>query len=137
MGAHKNSRFTSSGCKVWKNENGEPHRKDGPAIIGPDGIEEWWWNGELHRKDGPALCNTNSSGERWYQHGMLHRDDGPAIIFSGGAKDWYIRGKDIRNYMQFQEMTGCSDEEIILLKLKWGDIVWAIVNTKEEWAKRT
>lgn len=31
---------------VWKNEDEDLHREDGPAVIYNDGIEQWWLNGE-------------------------------------------------------------------------------------------
>ena len=35
----------------WLN-NGQYHRKDGPAIIHDDGIEEWWLNDQRHNLNG-------------------------------------------------------------------------------------
>jgi hypothetical protein len=43
------------GNKFWKNEQGEYHREDGPAIEHADGYKAWWRNGERHRVDGPAI----------------------------------------------------------------------------------
>lgn len=39
-----------------------------------------------------------------------------------GEKIWYIAGKRIKNYKQYQEMTGCSTKQLIFLKLKYGKI---------------
>lgn len=38
-----------------KNEKGERHREDGPAVEYADGSKYWYQNGELHREDGPAI----------------------------------------------------------------------------------
>jgi hypothetical protein len=37
-----------------RNEKGELHRVDGPAIEDTDGTRSWWVNGKLHRVDGHA-----------------------------------------------------------------------------------
>lgn len=51
-----------------------------------------------------------------------HRVDGPAIIWDSGASYWWVKGKEMHSWNQFQEATGCSDEEIIFYKLKYGEI---------------
>lgn len=132
----KNPHTTKERSLIWQNENGELHRLDGPAKINANGTKEWFVNGKRHREGGPA-CVGLHNGERWYQDGLLHRVDGPAVIFGGGAMDWFILGVDIVNFEHFQKKTGCSDEEIMLLKLKWGDITWAIYNRAKDWARRT
>lgn len=58
-------------CNCWKNERGELHREDGPAVEYPSGCKFWWVDGKLHRIEGPAC------------------------IWSGGYKLWYVSGKDI------------------------------------------
>ena len=45
--------------------------------------------GQLHRTDGPAVEYTNGSKE-WYINGKLHREHGPAIILGNGAKWWFL-----------------------------------------------
>ena len=60
--------------------------------------------------------------EKWYIGGELHRVDGPAVILPNGAGQWHVNGKMITSYKQFQQLTGCNDEVIIILKLKWGSI---------------
>ena len=41
---HKN------GTKYWNNEKGELHRdNDLPAVILPNGTQEWWQNGKLYK----------------------------------------------------------------------------------------
>lgn len=41
--------------QVFRNENGQIHRLDGPAMIDTDGTKRYFVNGELHREDGPAV----------------------------------------------------------------------------------
>ena len=33
---------------VWRNEAGELHREDGPAVKWSDGDKEWWLNGKCY-----------------------------------------------------------------------------------------
>ena len=54
--------------------------------------------GQLHRTDGPAV--EYSDGDKfWYINGKRHREDGPAIEYSDGHKSWYLN--DI-NYTEDQ-----------------------------------
>ncbi len=54
----------------WINEYGYPnevhlHRKDGPAAVWFDGVQEWRVNGRLHRLDGPAIIGHSGTQEWW------------------------------------------------------------------------
>lgn len=44
-----------NGNRVWRNEDGNFHREDGPAIEYSSGDKEWWFDGKRHRTDGPAV----------------------------------------------------------------------------------
>jgi hypothetical protein len=81
-----------SGYEVWRNEKGELHREDGPAIEYADGGKEWRKNGKLHHDDGPALIDADGN-KYWYKDGKLYRDDGPVIEYTDGTKKWYKNGK--------------------------------------------
>jgi hypothetical protein len=94
--------------KEYKNELGQYHRIDGPAIEDSDGAKQWRINGKLHRTDGPALENNYS--KYWFINGKLHREDGPAIEYSDGDKSWYL------NDIQYGEEE--FHQEVIKLKLK-------------------
>ena len=60
--------------KVYKNESGQYHRLDGPAVEFEDG-EKWWHiNGKLHRTDGPAV-EYSYGGKRWYLNGKEYSED--------------------------------------------------------------
>jgi hypothetical protein len=75
--------------KEYRNEEGQLHRLDGPAVENSNGDKFWYQNGKLHRVDGPAeeILNVYKA---WYQYGKLHREDGPAVELSNGTKKWYI-----------------------------------------------
>lgn len=76
----------------------------------------------LHRLDGPARLESNGS-ESWFKRGYFHRMGGPATTDAfDGTEEWWIMGCVINNYKKYQKLTRCPDEEILLLKLKWGEI---------------
>lgn len=75
-------------------DNGNPHRLDGPAFIGEDGTEAWFVNGLRHRLDGPARKSPNGKQE-WWVNGKLHRLDGPAGIWLDGSEEWWVNNDNI------------------------------------------
>jgi hypothetical protein len=81
------------------------HRLDRPAVVGADGTEEWWVNGRKHRTDGPAVVYSDGS-KSWWQDGLLHRDDGPAIVTAGMIPRWFAHG-DIMSKSVY-ELTICD-----------------------------
>lgn len=90
---------TGTAILLWYNKEGRLHRKDGPAKIFPDGTRAWYLDGELHREDGPAII--------WFN------DD----------KDWFIRGEAVATYWFLQKQLDCGDEQILMLRLKYGEII--------------
>ena len=49
--------------------------------------------GQYHREDGPAIEFSDGT-KYWYIKGQFHREDGPAREFPDGSKFWYL--KDIK-----------------------------------------
>jgi hypothetical protein len=49
-------------------EGGELHCEDGPAVVYPNGRQEWYWHGKLHREGGPAVVYPNGT-RLWYSYG--------------------------------------------------------------------
>jgi len=41
------------------------HCEDGPAVIWPNGEEEYWVDGKRHREDGPAIIWPDGQKEYW------------------------------------------------------------------------
>ncbi len=78
----------------YKDEDGQLHRDDGPALIMPDGMRVWYYHGERHRDDGPAAIGPDGE-QLWYQHNKRHREDGPARTWPNGMRWWYWRGKRV------------------------------------------
>ena len=60
-----NPRIYKDGTKIWYNEKGQYHHKDGPAAEYTNGHKEWYINGKLHRLDGPAIECADGSKEYW------------------------------------------------------------------------
>lgn len=94
-------------------------------------IYRWWVHHPteprsqlIHRADGPAAANR--TWEEWRIAGEYHRIDGPAFIFDGGktrtCQEWWIYGVRVNSFTEYQAVTGCSNEDILLYKLKYGDI---------------
>jgi len=79
----------SDGDEAWEiRENGLLHCEWGPAVVKPDGAEEWYYMGLKHRTNGPAATWSDGS-QLWYCMGQLHRIDGPAVVRPNGTKWWY------------------------------------------------
>lgn len=65
---------------------------------------------------------TKSGAEHWYQRGHLHRTNGPAIMNTNGGVFWYINGERIYFNEEYQLRAGLSDEELVMIILKYGNI---------------
>ena len=52
--------------------------------------------GELHCTDGPAIEYANGS-RAWWVDGQLHRVDGPAVEWPDGTCEWWVEGEFIKS----------------------------------------
>lgn len=86
------------GYQMWHDGEGELHRIDGPAWIGPDGSQQW------------------------YLHGKRHREDGPSIIWADGHQEWWVNDKRMHNNKSFQKAAKLTDQDVTALILKYGNI---------------
>lgn len=59
---------------------------------------------------------------RWFKYGRLHKEDGPAVIYPDGDNYWYLNNEWVRSVKEYQEKLNLSDEDMIVLILKCGDI---------------
>ena len=61
------------GWVQWLDDEGQPHREDGPAWIRSDGTQYWFNHGRYHFAHGPA--DLYADGRlRWYEdHCRLRR----------------------------------------------------------------
>ena len=98
------------------------HNDDGPALIYNDGTKVWMVHGLIHRDGGPAVIWVDGS-EAWYQYDMRHREDGPAYIdVDDQTADWCLNGNHVSSRSEYQKATGISDEDLLLLILKYGGL---------------
>jgi hypothetical protein len=51
-----------------------------------------------------------------------HREDGPALIYNNGDQAWYINNFRHRDNKSFQSAAGISDEDMIAIVLKYGNV---------------
>jgi hypothetical protein len=85
--------YPNYACVEWRNEQGQLHRIDGPALeYTEEGHKEWHLNGKTHRTDGPAV-EGGDGYKAWWLNGVPHRLDGPAIVYPDGTKEWWIDNK--------------------------------------------
>lgn len=75
----------------------------------------------MHRVGGPAMITGNGT-KIWLHRGLLDRNDGPAREWNNGENEWWIKGDETRTYSDFQRLSGCSDGDILLLKIKYGEM---------------
>ena len=87
--------------------------------IGVNGMEMWRNNrGQFHCDDGPAII-YESGLQCWYKEDKMHRVDGPAFMHPNGVDAWYIDDCIYRTPKQFQEAAKLSDEDMAFILLKY------------------
>ena len=59
-----------NGTVEYRLPNGQYHRKNGPAILYPDGSQSWYLYDKLHRENGPAIISNSAKGLGWYVKGV-------------------------------------------------------------------
>jgi hypothetical protein len=72
------------GTRVWRNDAGQLHRLDGPAVEYMDGYRSWWIDGRFHRLDGPAIEDPSIDDEWFVDDKPLSEDEferHPLVIF--------------------------------------------------------
>ena len=72
------------GNKSWKNNLGQLHRTNGPAIELSSRCKFWYINGKCHRLDGPAIENMAVGYKTWYINGFNLTEE----EFDYWSKDW-------------------------------------------------
>jgi hypothetical protein len=75
----------------------------------------------LHRKDGPAIIYPDGAQD-WYLNGKLHRTDGPAYVGASGYKEWYVIGKRKIKNSSYQKAAKLSNEDMLMITLKYGNV---------------
>jgi hypothetical protein len=93
-----NPKISPDGYKWWSDDTGGYHNKSGPAIVWEDGSQVWYINGKLHRTDGPAYIDIN------------------------GHREWYVNGHAYTSDWSYQKAANLSDEDMIAVVLKYGNV---------------
>ncbi len=66
------------------------------------------------------------STEIWLVHradgATIHRLDGPAVTDELTGKSWYIDGNICYTNAEFQAMSGLTDEEMLIMIIKYGNV---------------
>ena len=83
------------------------------------GDKYWRIDGKIHRTDGPAVEWADGTKE-WAIYGLNHRTDGPAVEWAGGDITWHLDGITLTFDKWLNQTTGLTDEEKVMLKLKYG-----------------
>jgi hypothetical protein len=83
--------------KIWRNQEGQRHRTDGPAFETAYGYKEWYVNGQRHRTDGPA------------------------IEYADGTKAWFLNGQQL-TFAEWADRVADSEQARTLLMIKYGGV---------------
>jgi hypothetical protein len=86
-----------AGNKIWRNQEGQFHRTDGPAYERANGRKSWFLNGQLHRTDGPAVEKANS------------------------FKQWWVDDQQL-TFTEWAERVANTEQERTLLMIKYGGV---------------
>ena len=110
--------------KVYRNDKKQLHSPDDdtPAIWRSDGAQQWFKNGKPHRVNGPAKISADGLIVWWMRDGNLHRTDGPACTGRFEDINWWVKGKAYGTNRTFQKAANLTDEEMVTLVLKYGNI---------------
>ena len=69
------------------------------------------------------VIDNGLGNEYWLKNNQFHRTDGPARIQPAiNEVSWYIHGKSYHKNKDFQRDAGLSDEDMLTLILKYGNI---------------
>ncbi len=63
-------KYTSTDGTVRYMKDGKLHNWEGPALITPEGTEEYYINGTLHTKDSWKKARKDGVGLPWYKSGV-------------------------------------------------------------------
>ena len=133
---------------MWR---GMLHRDQGdlPAVVFPDGSEQWYSFGKLHRgHDLPAVRTRTPTGYdlEWWVDGVRHRaqdqhrDDAPAVLRASGDRSWWVRGALHRGADFPAASRANGDQEWWVDGVRHRDygrpaVVWAGSTHREYWVR--
>ncbi len=75
---------------------------------------------------GITCCNWPDGCQVWYMDSIMHRTDGPAFIRNinnpSSQVYWYVDGLAYRNNKEYKEASGISDEDMVAMVIKYGNV---------------
>lgn len=98
--------ISDKGIERWYNENDQLHREDGPAVIYPNEVQQWYKNGKLHREDGPAVIYLKDCENIYYIHGN--------IILANNEEEF----NEIKKAIEIIKKRNCLNEVLNVLNTK-------------------
>ena len=114
-------KVAEDGSQMWLTTDKVFHREDGPALVRPDGSEEWYSYGKKHRNGGPAFSDGYGRQE-WWIMGERHRADGPAVIFPGCFVMYFFGNRHMKNRKDYMARTDLTETEMDAIEAKYGKI---------------
>lgn len=92
----------------WRNSLGVLHRAgDLPAIVHPDGTNEYWVHGKRHRGNDKPAIEWSDGTKEWYFAGVRHRNGGRPAFVNPNTRwvEHWIRGTFVKG--------SCNGVEIV------------------------
>lgn len=87
--------------KRTRDAEGKLHSEgDEPALV-MNWQSRWYKHGQLHR-DGDKPAIDSRDRKEYFRDGRRHRDGGPCVIHEYGAKDWWLHGVRVPQWLAEQ-----------------------------------
>jgi hypothetical protein len=105
-------RLMLDGRKTWRDARNAYHRGgDRPAVIYPDGHDEYYRHGRMHRGgDKPDSVNHKTGRMAWYSCGVPRRaTGGPTIVEADSTQKWH----DQEGMFHRPSLDGCRQPTVI------------------------
>jgi hypothetical protein len=69
------------------------------------------------------IVTSISDLDEWHcdESNEFHCENGPVVILSTGEKVWFVNNNPIESNRAYQKVTKLTDEEMILMILKYGN----------------
>lgn len=101
-----------TGTRRWRTD-GLLHCVHGPAVVYPDGEENWYLYGAGTRHGGPAVTQKNGT-KIWMVNDMCHNENGAAVQRKGAD------GKVVKSYWLNGMLLSKEEHDAATKKLKSG-----------------
>lgn len=110
--------FDNPNTVYLRDEAGQPHNDNGPAVYDEEGYQAWFIHGTRHRLDGPAIIDPHDGSREWWVDGNLHREDGPAVEYDDGYQEWWVEGTQVPSPEERLEIDAYPESGIVLTPIE-------------------